>query len=225
MSAEARRVIALPDACLTLDFEGRVRIIGKDGHLIDLAPAATAISENSGRILISTEEGVTAFDHQGRRIKTWSLGRKASAICMLGDHLLVGRGYGQIDAFSLKAEEQDIRIRFAQTAQGAVTRVEPATADTVLVGFSNGTYGLWNFVDGEKLRGGQLNGSIEHLLVAGDRAFIATDLGAHAVMPLSVFRTTYCDLLKSVWSDVPVVWKAGGVSEEGPPAGHPCNLD
>ncbi len=221
----ARRVIALPDACLTLDFEGRVRMVGKNGDVIDLARTATAISKTADRILLSTDEGVAAFDHQGRGTKTWPLGRKASAICIVGDHLLVGRGYGQIDAFSLKAEEQDNRIRFAQTAQGAVTRIEPATADTVLVGFSNGTYGLWNFVDGEKLRGGQLNGSIEHLLVAGERAFIATDLGSHAVMPLSVFRMTYCDLLKSVWSDVPVVWKAGGVSEEGPPGGHACVLE
>ncbi|MBW2699871.1 MAG: protein kinase, partial [Deltaproteobacteria bacterium] len=220
----AKRVIALPDACLTLDGGGRVRVIGKNGDVIDLASTASAISKNGERILVSTDEGVSAFDHQGRRTKTWSLGRKASAICIVGDRLLVGRGYGQIDAFSLEAEKQDIRIRFEQTAQGAVTRIEPATADTVLVGFSNGTYGLWNYVDGEKLRGGQLNGSIEHLLVAGDRAFIATDLGAHAVMPLSVFRSTYCDLLKSVWSDVPVVWKAGGVSEEGPPAGHSCAL-
>jgi hypothetical protein len=80
---------------------------------------------------------------------------------------------------------------------------------TVALGYEDGTVGIWDLDSGVMLAGTRLHGAITHLVEHDGALYAASDLGDHVTWDLSVYVRGYCDLLREVWSEVPVVWRDG----------------
>ena len=59
-------------------------------------------------------------------------------------------------------------------------------------------------------------------MVEGDKLYVATEVGDHAVIDLTDYTRDYCDLLREVWDEVPIVWQDGKAVLAEPPADHEC---
>ena len=83
---------------------------------------------------------------------------------------------------------------------------------------------MWNARTGRQLHHLRLLGPVVHLVLADGNLHVATSLGDHRTVPVSAFNLQYCDLLREVWRQVPIVWLAGGPKRRPPPRQHRCNL-
>jgi hypothetical protein len=63
---------------------------------------------------------------------------------------------------------------------------------------------------------------MRHLAVDGDLLIVASEVGATSSMDLSVLTADYCDLLREVWSRVPVLWRDQIAVLEPPDPVHLC---
>jgi hypothetical protein len=94
---------------------------------------------------------------------------------------------------------------------------------TVVAGFANGLWGLWDPENGALLYRGQLHGPVVHLLLQKGKLYAASELGQYDVLDVSMFDRDYCDLLREVWDRVTVTW-VGGLPVLGePPRDHLCS--
>jgi hypothetical protein len=93
---------------------------------------------------------------------------------------------------------------------------------TLIAGYANGLVGIWSLANGARLEHDRLHGPVTNLLRRGSRLYAATELGEHLVLDLSVFDTSYCELMRRVWEAVPVVWERGVLVLRPPPDGHRC---
>ena len=98
----------------------------------------------------------------------------------------------------------------------------PGLRDTVAVGFANGLVGLWSLASGARLQRARLHGPISHLVPDDGSLQVVTELGAHMQWDLGVLGDDYCQLMRKVWREIPVVWEAGAAVTRKPPADHRC---
>ena len=68
----------------------------------------------------------------------------------------------------------------------------------------------------------RLHGAVVHLALDGDNLLAATDLGGYLTFDLGIFRVPYCQLMRKVWEEVPIVWEAGLPKLRPPPTNHRC---
>ena len=95
---------------------------------------------------------------------------------------------------------------------------------TALIGFADGTLGIWKLDNGALLERRRLHGPVAHLLLDGAKVYAATELGATLTWDLGVLRDDYCELLRRVWREVPVVWEHGLPVRRDPPDHHRCAI-
>jgi hypothetical protein len=93
---------------------------------------------------------------------------------------------------------------------------------TLLAGFADGTVGIWNLDNGSRLHHARLHGAVRQLRVRRGTLLAATELGQHLTLDLGVFQRPYCEVLRQLWRQVPVVWEAGLPVLRPPPRQHPC---
>jgi hypothetical protein len=125
----------------------------------------------------------------------------------------------------LRPAEKDAKpaaTSFEQVAASRVERIVAGPDGTFAVGYGNGMIGLWNLEDGSRLSADQLHGRVVHLDMEGGNLYAATDLGDFLVLNLQVFYRDYCDLVREVWADIPIVWSQGRALS-ATSAGHRCD--
>jgi len=91
-----------------------------------------------------------------------------------------------------------------------------------VVGYANGLLGIWDLESGKRLHHARLHGQLAHLLLEGGRLHAATELGSHLVWDLRVLGQDYCELMREIWTAVPVVWESGQPVLRPPPTDHAC---
>src|SRR5262249_32676894 len=104
-----------------------------------------------------------------------------------------------------------------------VVRLLEGPMNTLIVGYASGALGIWNQTDGTRLAYTRLHGAVVHLLIEDHKLYAATELGDSLVWDLGAFYRDYCELLKDVWAQVPVVWEGGDVVAQPPPTDHACH--
>ena len=105
----------------------------------------------------------------------------------------------------------------------------PATAfvdgpgGTALVGFADGTLGVWEAATGRRLHAQRLHGAVRAIARAGGIVEAETDLGDGANLDLRALDMPYCDLVRAVWREDAVRWQdERGVVRAAIPGDHPC---
>jgi hypothetical protein len=186
-------------------------------------------------LLVAESSKVVVFSESGQRVASHDAPEGVTA--MLRSSLPVesgsteaprqvmvfGLGTGDIQVVPTKASMSEHALALIDPPRDAVLRLVPGPAGILIAGARDGTLGLWNMADGEKLESWKLHGPVVHLLVEDGTLYAASELGDYQVVDLSVYQRDYCALLREIWRDVLVVWKDGRAVVERPPEDHECS--
>jgi hypothetical protein len=159
------------------------------------------------------------FDEEGRLQGTFGSGTGVTAAVWLGDLVAVGFRDGGLELRGRSAERS---VAFQDTPQGSATRLVKGPNGTLAAGFADGSFGVWSLSSGARLERGAVHGAVRHLIMHDQLLIVASEMGATASMDLSGLTTDYCDLLREVWSRVPVLWRDEGAVVREPDRGHRC---
>lgn len=198
-----------------LEVGGTPRTIRADG--VEAVSTDGELSE----VLVASGDRVILLSLEGEELWARQIGPRARVMRQFGDVLAVGFDDGAIELSSPGAE---VRAPSAEgTPSSAVVTLAEGPRSTLVAGFANGVYGLWELSSGAKLWQQHLHGSVHHLSFRGDHLVAATDLGDEQTLDLSPLHIDECELLRRVWRRVPAVWSRGAVRPAAPPRDHRCS--
>jgi WD40 repeat protein/serine/threonine protein kinase len=214
------RLLAVPRGCATLS-AGTVHLHSASAEVRELARGATAMAWSNAQLLVAAGGEVLVLDATGRRAAAYPVRPGATTVARVGGWLALGFGDGTIELATVTGAKRPSSVLSA-TPSSSVERILEGPGGTLIAGYRSGFLGLWDPARGTILAHGQLHGPLAHLLLRGDRLYAASTLGDHLVWNLTAFRLEYCDLLRQVWRDVPVVHQDGATVLQGPPKPHRC---
>ena len=140
----------------------------------------------------------------------------------MGQWVVLGFEEGAIELVPPDAKTPRPRFPFEQVPSSPVVRLTEGPMGTVVAGFANGLWGIWDIHNGALLYKNQLHGPVVHLLLQQGKLYAASELGQYSVLDVSMFDRDYCDLLREVWKMVPVTWASGLPVVSEPPGDHHC---
>ena len=215
-------VLALPGGCALRDTDGTASWFSPDGAVREVRRDASAVGAGDGELLLAAGGAVRAYREEDLR-PTWivPLAEDVTAVAQGSGCLVVGLQDGRLLAFPPPPDPSP-PLTLEDSPSSPATALLPVGGDLLLAGFGDGTVGLWSLRDGVLLVDEPLYGPVVHLGSHGARLLAATELGDQLVWDLSVLAEPYCDLMRAVWAEVPVVWRQQGLRQEGPPQGHVC---
>jgi WD40 repeat protein len=170
---------------------------------------------------------VKFFDASGGELRSHRIDPGATALTRVGDVLVLGFREGDIQLVDLpggapKGGPRGMEFSFEGVPASAVRRFLPGPLDTLVAGYANGFLGIWSLRSGTLLYRLRLHGPVEHLLLDDEILYAASGLGDHVALDLGVLGRPYCELMRDVWSAVPVVWSEGHAIAQPPPEEHAC---
>jgi hypothetical protein len=146
----------------------------------------------------------------------------ATAVGRAGDYLVLGFKDGNLELVPVVKNRAKPTFTFEDVPSSPVVQILPGPRGTVIFGFANGVLGLFSLENGARLEHARLHGPVIHLVLEGTTLHAASELGGHLTWNLGVFFTPYCDLLRQVWAEVPLVWEGGLPVLRAAPRRHPC---
>jgi WD40 repeat protein len=225
------RVVALKAGCAVLTRNvkdalgrGEARLFARNGTNVLLRADASAVAWDRGRILVAAGHKVFAFDATGKLLDSHDAAVGVSAIAYVKEWLVLGNRDGNIELVSTRPGRKRPTFIFEDVPSSPVVRMLEGPMGTLVVGYANGLMGIWNVANGTRLEHFRLHGPVAHLLIEGGRLYAATELGDRQVVDLRIFRMDYCDLMRTIWKAVPVVWQKGLPVLQPLPARHKCAL-
>ncbi len=222
------QVLALPRGCLARTAPGEVRLYRETGSNQALCGRARAIARDdaTGDLLVATDDEVRSFDANGGALPARAIDPGATALARVGGALALGFREGDIQLVDLDGaragEHRGTELDIEGVPASEVRRFLPGPLDTLVAGYANGFLGIWSVRSGTLLYQARLHGPVEHLLLEGGVLYAASTLGDFVSLDLGVLGRPYCDLMREVWSAVPVVWSEGRAVAQSPPEDHPC---
>ena len=220
------RVLAIPSGCVTLTGAGVLQLHPRAAGAAprELAQKVSAVGRHEGRLLVATAREASVVDAQGATLSRGQgrPGPGVTAVTRAGPWLALGFRDGNIELLPTARGGTRPGFSFEDTPSSPVQRLAPGPMGTLIAGYANGLVGLWSLRNGKRLEHGQLHGPVVHLLLRKGKLYAASELGQHLTMDLAIFHADYCDLLRSIWREVPVVWEGGLPLERPAPDDHTC---
>lgn len=220
----ARALVATSAGCAALAADGRVWLLPPSPRespqlLSESARALTRSAE--GGVWVVEAKALRGFGPAGTATESRSLPvADPTAAAITADGVFTGDARGGIRW--MEAGGTQAGLPLADTPSSAVRALEPGPADTVCAGFDDGTVGVWDPSSGAALVRIRLHGPVLHLAMRGSTLHALTETGDSAAVPLEELGRDRCDLLRAVWSRVPVCWAGGDARPCPPPADHRC---
>lgn len=211
-------VVRAGSGCAALGAEAVWRSSGETLVRLEVA-RALAIGPGQGdeALLVATPDAVLAFDDEGGRVGERPAGPGIAALVGDATGVVVGYRDGHVERLGDEAA-----LPFEETPNAVPTILTPGPGGVVFVGYGDGTVAMWQGTGGARLARARLHGGIQHLLLHERQLLVASDLGQSLVWDLDAFHRERCELLRSVWDRVPVVWEEGRALARGVPERHPC---
>jgi len=169
--------------------------------------------------VVATDDSVIVFDASAQPRETNPAGPGIVAVAGVDDVIVVGYRDGHV------ARLAGDGLPFDDTPNAIPTTIIGGPGDSVIVGYGSGQVGMWPITGGGRLLEGRLHGSVRHLRVVDQHMHTISDLGGTLSWNLEAFYRPKCDLLRTVWRSVAVVWAGGRAVVRAPPANHPCMAD
>lgn len=216
-----QQLLALPTGCATLA-AGSVKLYDRTGAFRELMDRARAITLDGRELLIAAGPNIVFYSDQGAKLRSTVSGVGVSAMTRTDAWLVVGFRDGNLELIPTKKDQKKPTFTFEDVPSSPVTRLLPGPTGTIIAGFANGLVGLWTLDNGTRLEHARLHGSIQHLLLRKNKLYVASELGQHLTWDLGVFYMSYCELLRTVWRSVPVLWEGGLPRLRAPPVRHRC---
>ena len=200
------QVRAVKDGCL-IRTKKKVILFQVSGEVNVLLPegSPSAVSSWNNEVYIIDGDRLRVFQESGNEVSSKDLGLYgASAIEVLDkDTLAIGFRDGK---FIVLKNLEKSGVVFERTITSRVEKIKKGPMDTIIVGYANGGLGLWDTIGGARLRFNRLHGRIKHINFNQKQLYAATDLGNYIHWDFSTFYADYCEILRKVWREIPVIW-------------------
>jgi len=201
------QVLALPKACLGRSQDGKLwRLTETSWDALAVGTAVDAVAW-IGELLVVAGGELFRLDDAGRYRSRRRVGRGVTTLSANSKLLALGFRDGNVELHGLDAKAKQPRIILELTPSSPPTAIVWGPTGTIVVGFADGTVGLWDQLNGARLSHAKLHGQLIHLLLERNKLYAATDLGQHLVWDLHALYDDYCALLRTVWKQVGVVWE------------------
>lgn len=211
------RVVAAAEGCAVQVREEARLLLGSGSRT--LSGGVTAVGADAGDLLVATRQGGIIFDAKGARKGDFSAPPGVTALARTGDWLVLGFGLGSVERRSMTGGAVTLLSPFAPSR---ISLVVPGPRGMVAAGCDNGVVGVWDVASGDRLGRFTLHGAPVDVVYAQGVVHGLSELGDRASLDLRVLDAPYCDLLQTVWKEVPQGWSEGGYELIPAPAGHPC---
>lgn len=189
-----------------------------------LQDKATSLSSSGGGVLVVSGRRLVSFDGKGKRLRTEGAPVGVSAVLRTLDFDLFGFANGSLELFlKEKGKRRRASFSFEGTPARAVVSLIKGPGRTIFAGYANGFVGLWSLDNGARLFYETLHGAVPHLAFRGGFLYGASTLGELLTRDLRIFDATYCDILRDIWRDIPVLWGPGFPVAHQRPSSHPCS--
>jgi hypothetical protein len=104
--------------------------------------------------------------------------------------------------------------------QAEISGLAAGPANTLAASYPSQTV-VWDLRDGFPIWSVALHGPPQHLAFVDGTLHVVTQLGSYRSADFSALAMSYCETLREVWREVPVVWENAPVPRP-PPLDHPC---
>jgi hypothetical protein len=194
----------------------------RSGSVTDLRLTGRALAWDHDRLLIAGDKEVHAVDPATTERTSYHADSGVTAMLRTDEWLVLGFADGNVELVPLQEQAAKPAFAFEGVPSSQVVRMIEGPMGTLIVGYANGTLGVWNLSNGTQLHRVKMHGPVVHLLIHGGVLYAASELGAQLAVDLSVFQVAYCDLLRSIWDQVAVIWVGGLPARSAPPDQHNC---
>ena len=191
-----------------------LHVASGDGKRLLIEGLATAAAADEHGILVARAGEVVSFDVGGKRNGATPVSGTVTAVARTERGLVLGYQDGNLEFSKVPT--------FHRVPSSPARHMLLGPKATIIVGYDNGVVGMWNLRDGARLARARLHGRVEHMLIDDQRLHAASDLGDQVSWDLRAFYGDYCDLVRAVWSRVPVIWRDGSAQLEPVPTQHTC---
>ena len=181
------------------------------------------VDREGGEIHVLGDANVIRYDEAGKRLGDVPALGDVRVSARVGDTIAAIDPAKDVKLWPLEGGDLIRSIRLDEAPHMAPTHALAGPGGSLVISFLDGTVGVWDGHTGARLDHIELHGPVAQLRLDGTRLLATTDVGDHAFVDLGALQRDYCDLLREVWSQVPVTWRDGGPVPTDPPAGHPCS--
>jgi hypothetical protein len=208
-------VAAVPDGCVVLA-DGTARRI-RASRADDVLAEATAVAASGDRVLVAGH-GTLRVDGIDREID-----EGATALAEIDDRTVaVGHDDGHVEFVALDGSTAALPISADKARKTPVTSLVGGPAGTLAIGYASGNVAVVELATGARLHAGRLHGRVEHLRIHERVLYASTDLGDATSIDVADVARSYCEVLREVWRDVPVVLEDERLVHRDPPTSHEC---
>lgn len=198
-----REIASLHDEANVASFspDGRLLAVGSDDHTVRIFDVA------SGRLLHGAPEEAqetndAPLDEPGMVL--------TKRLVSVPNVRLVAFQNGTIELRSPPRRALPLRA----TPNRAISRILEGPGKSLVLGFADGTLGVWDPGTGAPLERARLHGRIVALTRRGSIVEAVTELGDRTSLDLSHFETDYCTFLEKARAAVPFIWHDGAIRSE-----------
>lgn len=216
------RLLHQGSGCVTL-VDGLLVRHKPSGRETVLGHGVQAVATDGDGLLIVEGKRLRVLDAKDQVRESLPIGSGVTAVVRMGSRFVVGYKDGGLELLGT-GEGAPSFSSFEGTLASPVVRLIPGPRGTLVAGYGNGNVGLWSLRAGARLVHAKLHGSIQHLRLLGSHLVIASELGQHRKLDLSIFQQPYCDLLRTLWREIPILWQGGLPRLAEPPANHRCAI-
>lgn len=214
-------LLAVRGGCVTLA-GGEAVLHDRTGNKRLLSNKANAVGFDGRHLLVAAGPRMHVLEPDGRQSATYAVNPGVTALTGAGHWLVVGFGDGNMELVPTGRLQKRPLVAFDGVPSSPVVRLLPGPMNTLIAGYVSGQVGLWSLENGGLLEHGRLQGPVSHLVLVKGKLYAASELGRHLFMDLGIFHTSYCDLMREIWSRVPVVWLGGEPVRRPKPKEHRC---
>ena len=147
----------------------------------------------------------------------------ATALALIDARTLaIGHDDGRVDFVALDGGDAPQPISADKTRRTPVASLAAAPTGALAIGYASRIVAVVDPATGAALHGARLHGNVERLRVHALVVYASTDLGDATSIDLADASRPYCDALREVWRDVPVVLESERLVRREPPSSHAC---
>lgn len=216
-----KRILAHEGGCLALQSDGAVTFLNEGGEAVLKQTSATAVGVAVDEVLVAVPGKITRLGLDGHERGNLDVQEHVTALAIVDGRIALGTVHGDIRFVDPEGGiPREVSLSGLPTA--AVEVMVEGPARTLVAGFRDGTVGAWDLMRGSRIHHALLHGPVRFLERSGGKVHALSELGDHVVLDSGVLLRPYCDVLKDVWSHVPVVWEGGRPERRRVPDDHRC---
>jgi WD40 repeat protein len=216
-------VISMADACITMDEQPPRKVYLRDGEAVTLPDEAWGIDRTDHEILIQVRDQIEVRDVRGGLLARYPSHGEFAAGMRTPEVLAVAYGSGTVEVTQLGARGHGAVRHMTRVSTTIMDFLSNGPGGTLVGADSTGLVVAWDIATGVVIAQTKAVGAVVALYVRGNRVYAATDAGQSALLDLSEFATPYCDVMRDVWSAIPVEWEHGAAVPRATPRDHVCS--